>query len=313
MQLRKLGAGAPPVSELGLGVAPLTRPTAAVNDPVSGIATVHRAIERGVTFFDTAESYDHNNNEKILGKALKGHRHNVVVATKFGIYHEAGKPRSNNGTPANAIRACDTSLKSLDMEVIDLFYLHRVDPNVPVEETIGAMAGLIETGKVRFLGISACTADELRRAHATHPMAALQSEYSLFSRDVEDEILPLCRELRIAFVPYAPLWRGVIAGTYVANRNKGTDADALARKDAEFLKPLTDMAAAKGATVPQIAIAWLLAKGDDIIPIPGTKQVTYLEENLKAAEIELTRDDVAKLDAAFPPGIDQKVLAARKV
>jgi aryl-alcohol dehydrogenase-like predicted oxidoreductase len=312
MKQRKLGAGAPSVSELGLGVAPLTRPTASVNDLVSGIATVHRALELGVTFFDTAESYDHNNNEKILGKALKGHRHNVVVATKFGIYHEAGKPRSNHGAPANAVRACDTSLKSLNTEVIDLFYLHRVDPNVPVEETIGAMARLIEAGKVRFLGISACAADELRRAHSTHPMAALQSEYSLFSRDVENEILALCRELGIAFVPYAPLWSGVIAGTYVAKRNKGADADTLAKKDAEFLKPLTDIAATKGATVPQIAIAWLMAKGDDIIPIPGTKQVNYLEENLEAAEIDLTAEDVGKLDAAFPPGIDQRVLAARK-
>jgi aryl-alcohol dehydrogenase-like predicted oxidoreductase len=299
------------VSALGLGCMSMT-PIYGEPDPEECIATVHRAIELGVTLIDTADAYGAGRNEELVGRALKGRRELVVLATKFGNIRTPDGVPAVNGRPEYVAEACAKSLKRLGVEAIDLYYLHRVDPSVPIEDTIGAMARLVEEGKVRHLGVSEAAAPTLRRAHAVHPIAALQTEYSLWTRDVEAEILRTCRELGIGFVAYSPLGRGFLSGTI-------TDLDTLAANDRRrdhprfaaenlarnlgLLTTLRELAAAKRCTPAQLALAWLLAQGADIVPIPGTKRRRWLEENVKALEVRLDAAERARLEQAFAPGI----------
>jgi aryl-alcohol dehydrogenase-like predicted oxidoreductase len=309
MQKRQIGPLH--VSAIGLGCMGMT-PIYGEPDEGECIATLHRAIELGVTFIDTADAYGDGKNEELVGRALAGRRNQVLLASKFGNVRYPDGRRDVNGRPDYVPQACDASLKRLGVEVIDLYYLHRVDPNVPIEDTVGAMARLVERGKVRHIGLSEAAVSTLRRAHATHPIAALQTEYSLWCREVEAEILPASRELGIGFVAYSPLGRGFLSGTI-------TSLDALAANDRRrdhprfhaenlqrnvgLLGALRELAQARDCTPAQIAIAWLLAQGEDIVPIPGTKRRTYLEENAAALEIRLTDAERARLAEAFPPGV----------
>jgi aryl-alcohol dehydrogenase-like predicted oxidoreductase len=298
------------VSAIGLGCMGMT-PIYGDPDPDEAIATVQRAIDLGVTMIDTADAYGGGRNEELVGRALAGRREGVVLATKFGNIRIAdGKPEVN-GRPDYVPRACDASLKRLGVEVIDLYYLHRVDPGVPIEDTVGAMARLIERGKVRHIGLSEAAAPTVRRAQAEHPIAALQTEYSLWTRDVEPEILPACRELGVGFVAYSPLGRGFLSGTItssaaLAESDRRRDHPRFAQENIErnlgLLDALRAVAAGKGCTPAQVALAWLLAQGEDVVPIPGTKRRKYLEENAAAASIELSAADLARIDAALPPG-----------
>jgi aryl-alcohol dehydrogenase-like predicted oxidoreductase len=299
------------VSAIGLGCMSMT-PIYGDPDPGECAATLRRAIELGVTMIDTADMYGGGLNEKLVGRGLKGKRDQVTLATKFGNVRNPDGTPDVNGRPDYVPQACDASLRRLGVEAIDLYYLHRVDPGVPIEDTVGAMGRLVDQGKVHHIGLSEAAAPTLRRAHATHPIAVLQTEYSLWTRDVETEILPACRELGIGFVPYAPLGRGFLSGTIAS-------ADALAENDRRrdhprfhqdnlernlaLLGTLRALAAAKGCTPAQIALAWLLAQGEDIVPIPGTKRRLYLEENVAALDVRLDDRDLAKLARAFPPGI----------
>ncbi|HKX70801.1 MAG TPA: aldo/keto reductase [Acidimicrobiales bacterium] len=276
-------------------------------------ATIHRALELGVTFFDTADMYGFGHNEELVGKALAGRRGDVVVATKFGIYLDGDAPggRGVRGDAAYVRQACDASLARLGFDHIDLYYQHRPDTSVPIEETVGAMAELVAAGKVRHLGLSEASADTVRRAAAVHPITALQSEWSLFSRDIEDEIVPACREHGIGLVPYSPLGRGLLTGAVTSlDELQGDDfrrslprfqGDNLER-NLELVAVVRDIAAAKGCTPGQVALAWLLAHGDDVVPIPGTKRRTYLEDNIGAVDVDLTVDDLARLDGLTPVG-----------
>jgi aryl-alcohol dehydrogenase-like predicted oxidoreductase len=316
MDFRYLGNERLEVSELGLGCAPMSRTNAPLDDD-EAIRTIHRAREIGVTMFDTSDVYGASHNETLLGKAFAGDFKNVVLATKGGSTFLPDGSRGRDGKPETAVKSCEASLTRLGLEVIDLYYLHRIDPDVPLEESVGAMARLVEQGKVRHIGMSDLGPDEIRRAYAVHPLTALQSEYSMFVRNVEAEVLPACRELGISFVCYGPLWRGVLGGTYYKEQvvRKGVE-DLSARRDLwedrdrELLQPVNDIAAAHGATQAQIAIAWLLAQGDDIIPIPGTRRRKYLEENMAAADVALSPQEVATLNSAYPVGIAKK---ARKL
>jgi aryl-alcohol dehydrogenase-like predicted oxidoreductase len=307
----RLGNSTLDVSVLGLGCAPMSRTNAPIDDDES-IRTIHRALEMGVTLFDTSDVYGDGHNETVLGRAFKGRKDKVLIATKWGSIFNPDGTRGRDGTPAGAARSCEASLKRLGLDVIDLYYLHRLDPKVPLEESIGGMKRLIEAGKVRFIGVSAVTPDELRRAHKVHPLTALQSEYSLFVRDVEADVLPVCRELGISFVCYSPLWRGVVGGTYYKEQvvrpgqvDLSDRKDLWGERDAKLLKPITDLAQKKNATPAQIALAWLIAK--NVVPIPGTRRRKYLEENMKAADVTMTPAEVAMLDKAFPPGLDKSV------
>ena len=276
-------------------------------------ATIHRALELGVTFFDTADMYGFGHNEELVGKALAGRRGDVVVATKFGIYLDGDAPggRGVRGDAAYVRQACDASLARLGFDHIDLYYQHRPDTSVPIEETVGAMAELVAAGKVRHLGLSEASADTVRRAAAVHPITALQSEWSLFSRDIEDEIIPACRDHGIGLVPYSPLGRGLLTGAVTSlDELQGDDfrrslprfqGDNLER-NLELVAVVRDIAAAKGCTPSQVALAWLLAHGDDVVPIPGTKRRTYLEDNVGAVEVDLTGEDLARLDGLTPVG-----------
>jgi aryl-alcohol dehydrogenase-like predicted oxidoreductase len=309
MQKRQIGPLH--VSAIGLGCMGMT-PIYGEPDEGECIATVHRAIELGVTFIDTADAYGDGKNEELVGRALTGRRDQVVLATKFANIRYPDGRRDVNGRPEYVPQACDASLKRLGVEAIDLYYLHRVDPNVPIEDTVGAMSRLVEKGKVRHIGLSEAAVGTLRRAHATHPIAALQTEYSLWCREVEAEILPACRELGIGFVAYSPLGRGFLSGTI-------TSLDDLSEKDRRrdhprfhaenlqrnvgLLGALRELAQARDCTPAQIAIAWLLAEGPDIVPIPGTKRRTYLEENAAALELRLSDAERAHLAEAFPPGV----------
>jgi aryl-alcohol dehydrogenase-like predicted oxidoreductase len=309
MQKRRVGPLQ--VSAIGLGCMGMT-PIYGEPDPDECIATMHRAIELGVTMIDTADMYGGGRNEELVGRALAGRRDRVVLATKFGNVRTAdGKP-DVNGRPEYVPQACAASLRRLGVEVIDLYYLHRVDPGVPIEDTVGAMARLVEQGKVRHIGLSEAAAPTLRRAHAVHPIAALQTEYSLWSRDVEPEILPACRELGIGFVPYSPLGRGFLSGTItstaaLAESDRRRDHPRFHQenleRNLELLGTLRELAAARGCTPAQIALAWLLGQGENIVPIPGTKRRRYLEENVASSDIRLSEADLARLDRAFPPGI----------
>jgi aryl-alcohol dehydrogenase-like predicted oxidoreductase len=281
-------------------------------DELESLATIHRALDLGVTLLDTADMYGVGANEELVGKAIRDRREQVVLATKFGIVRsDDPMQRGINGTPEYVRQACEASLQRLGVEVIDLYYQHRVDPNTPIEETIGAMAQLVQEGKVRYLGMSEAAPQTLRRACAVHPIAALQTEYSLWSRDPDDEILPTCRELGIGFVAYSPLGRGFLTGRFTSPDD--LPADDFRRysprfqgenfeRNLELVRQIEAMAAERGCKPAQLALAWVLAQGNDIIPIPGTKRRTYLEENLAALDIELTQEELDRLDAIAPKG-----------
>jgi aryl-alcohol dehydrogenase-like predicted oxidoreductase len=279
------------------------------NDDES-IRTLERAMDLGVTFFDTADVYGRGANETLVGRAIRGRRHELVLATKCGIVPGPAGPTGVDGSPAHVRESCDASLARLQVDVIDLYYLHRVDSKVPIEDTVGAMADLVTQGKVRFLGLSEAAPSTIRRAHAVHPITALQSEYSLWFREPEEHVLPTCRELGIGFVPFSPLGRGFLSGRLTSidtlspddmrrrvPRFQGENLD----KNLKLVNWLAQMAVRKGITAPQLALAWLLAKGPDIVPIPGTKRRRYLEENVSAAETRLSEHDVADLELAFAP------------
>ena len=309
MKIRQLGTQGLRVSELGLGCMGMSEFYGAA-DEVESIATIHRALELGVTFLDTADTYGRGANEQLVGKAIADRRDRVILATKFGIQgRDAGQRLIVNGQPSYVRQACDASLQRLGIDYIDLYYLHRVDPTVPIEETVGAMAELVQQGKVRYLGLSEAAAATIRRAHAVHPISALQSEYSLWSRDPEDEILPTIRELGIGFVPYSPMGRGFLSGK-ITNPNDFAEDDFRRQqprfqgenfyKNLQLVERVQAIAAEKNVTPGQLALAWLLAQGNDIVPIPGTKRRTYLEENVAAADISLTADELVKIDAVLP-------------
>ncbi|KQT33344.1 aldo/keto reductase [Sphingomonas sp. Leaf412] len=312
MKTRRLGDLT--VSAIGIGCMPMAGVTAGMYgkaDAGESVATIHAAIDRGVTFFDTAEVYGPRANEELLGRAIAGRRDGLVIATKFGFRIGEGGISGVDSTPANVRRACEGSLKRLGIETIDLYYQHRVDPSVPIEDTVGAMADLVREGKVRHLGLSEAGAATLRRAAAVHPIAALQSEYSLWERDVEDEILPAARDLGIGFVPYSPLGRGFLTGQ-IASRADLPEGDYRLndpRYSAEnfaanlsIVDVVKDIAARYGASAAQVALAWLLAQGDDIVPIPGSKRRATMNDSVGAADVTLDADDLARLDAAAPRG-----------
>lgn len=307
MNTHTLGDGLT-VSELGLGCMSMSGVygQAAERDEAESIAVIHRALDMGMTFIDTAEVYGPYINEELVGKALKGRREQAVVATKFGFKIEDGKMAGVDGSPVNVKRACEASLKRLGTDAIDLFYQHRPDRDVPIEDTIGAMSELVKEGKVKHLGLSEAGPERLRRAHAVHPMAALQSEYSLWERGLEAEILPTLRELGIGLVPFSPLGRGFLTGE-IKSFEDIPEGD-YRRSDPRYMGDnfasnmvlvdvVKEIAQAKEATPGQIALAWLLAQGEDIAPIPGTKRLKYLEENAAAAQVSLTAEELARLDA----------------
>lgn len=307
--MRALGTGGLRVSDIGLGCYGMSSDYGIPNDPES-IATMHRAIELGLNFFDTSDAYAAGKNEQLVGEALKGRRDKVVLASKFGnVRGPNGERGFTNGRPEYVPVACDASLKRLGVEEIDLYYLHRIDADVPIEDTVGAMARLIEAGKVRYLGICEAGVNTIRRANATHPIAALQSEYSLWSRDVETEILPVVRELGIGFVAYSPLGRGFLTGAFRA-RTDLIDADRRHDhprfKEGNFelnlvlLDAIERVAKKHGAALSQVALAWVLSRGDEIVPIPGTKRRHYLEQNWDARAVKLDAEDIAALDGSFP-------------
>jgi aryl-alcohol dehydrogenase-like predicted oxidoreductase len=308
MKTRKLGQELE-VSELGLGCMGMSIAYGAT-DETESLATIHRAIELGVNFLDTAEMYGMGANEKLVGKAVADRRDRVVIATKFGIQYD---PTTNNlavnAKPETVQKSCEGSLKSLGVDYIDLYYLHRVDPNTPIEDTVGAMSELVQQGKVRYLGLSEASAKTIRRAHAIHPLSALQSEYSLWSHDPEDEILPMLRELKIGFVPYSPLGRGFLSGQitspddFAENDFRKTQPRFQGEnfyKNLELVDRVKEIATEKNVTPGQLALAWLLTQGDDIVPIPGTKRRAYLEENVKAAKIVLTSKDLDRINEVAP-------------
>jgi aryl-alcohol dehydrogenase-like predicted oxidoreductase len=312
VEKRKLGSEGLVVSELGLGCMGMSE-FYGTGDEDESIATIHRALELGIIFLDTADMYGPFTNEKLVGKAVEGRRDEVVLATKFGnVRGEDGSFRGVSGKPDYVKRACDASLSRLGVDHIDLYYQHRVDPETPIEETVGAMKELVEAGKVRYLGLSEAGPGTIRKAHAVHPISALQSEYSLFSRDVEDEILPTVRELDIGFVPYSPLGRGFLTGRWRSIEDMPEDDTRSARfprfaeenfkKNVELADRVREVADSKGISPGQLALAWLLAQGDDIVPIPGTKRRKYLEDNAGAADVTLTEDDLARIEEAMPRG-----------
>ena len=310
---RTLGTVSPlTVSTLGLGCMGMSE-FYGTADEAEATATIHRALDLGVTLLDTADMYGPFTNEELVGRAIAGRRDDVQLATKFGNERRADGTRVGiNGRPEYVRRACDASLRRLGVEYIDLYYQHRVDPSVPIEETVGAMTELVAAGKVRHLGLSEAAPGTIRRAHAVHPITALQTEYSLFTRDLEDEILPTLRELGIGLVPYSPLGRGILTGAITAGSLEPGDSRATAyfpRLNGEALQAnlaLVDrvraLAETKGCTPGQLALAWVLAQGEDVVPIPGTKRVRYLEENVGATEVVLSPDDLAALAEAVPRG-----------
>jgi aryl-alcohol dehydrogenase-like predicted oxidoreductase len=281
-------------------------------DEGEAVEVIHRALDLGVSFLDTADMYGPFTNERLVGAAIAGRRDEVVLATKFGnVRGENGERLGIRGDAEYVRKSCEDSLRRLGVERIDLYYQHRVDPDVPIEETVGAMAELVEQGKVAHLGLSEAAPETIRRAHATHPIAALQTEYSLWSRDPEGEILPTVRELGIGFVPYSPLGRGFLTGRFqspddlpegdfrrFSPRFEGENFD----RNLQLVERVTEIAAEKEVTAGQLALAWVLAQGDDVVPIPGTKRLTYLEQNVAAAEVELSEEDLGRIDAAAPAG-----------
>ena len=308
MDRRTLGSQGFEVSAEGLGCMGMSYAYGA-GDEEGGIATIHRAIELGVTLLDTAEIYGPYANEELVGRAVAGRRDEVEIATKFGFDFK-GETRGVDGSPENAARVCDESLRRLGTDHIDLYYQHRVHPDVPIEETVGAMGELVAAGKVRYIGLSEAAPETIRRAHATHPLTAVQSEYSLWTRDPEDEVLPTLRELGIGFVPYSPLGRGFLTGQIRSiddlaeddwrRTNPRFQGDAF-EENLRLADRVAELAEGIGATPAQVALAWVLAKGDDLVPIPGTKKPERVEENAAAADLQLSDAQVAELDAAISP------------
>ena len=313
MKYRKLGAELE-VSSLGLGCMPMAgigKGMYGEANTAESLATLDRAIELGITFFDTAEVYGPYRNEELLGQAIKGRRDRLVIATKFGFDLTNPGKIGVDSSPANVRRACEGSLQRLGIDTIDLFYQHRVDPNVPIEETVGAMADLVAEGKVRYLGLSEAGAGTIKRAHKTHPVAALQSEYSLWERSIEEEILPLCQDLNIGFVPYSPLGRGFLTGQ-IKSRDDLADDDYRLRdpryseenfdQNLKMVEVVKEIASDHGCSAAQVALAWLLAQGDFIVPIPGSKRRATLEDSMAAVDVTLTDDDLDALEKAAPMG-----------
>ncbi len=313
MEQRKLGTQGLTVSELGLGCMGMTF-AYGKGDEGESIATIHRALDLGVNFLDTAEVYGPYTNELLVGKAIRGRREGVVIATKFGFRIGDGGQRGVDGSPANAKRVAEESLKRLGIDVIDLYYQHRRDPAVPIEETVGAMKELVESGKVRYLGLSEVGPETLRRANAVHPISALQSEYSLWERGIEREIIPAIRELGIGLVPYSPLGRGFFTGTVDVNKldegdfrkNNPRFSSANASANQTLVAIVERVAQRRGATPAQVAIAWVLTRGSDVVPIPGTKRVRYLEENVGAIDVTLTPEDLAELDTLADKAVGER-------
>ena len=311
MQQRELGRTGVMVSAIGLGCSGMS-PDKLERDDAESIATVRRALDLGVNFIDTSDAYGGGHNEELLAEAIAGRREEVFLTTKFGnIRGPGGQRGGTNAKPDYVPVACEASLKRLGTDVIDLYYLHRVDPETPIEDTVGAMAKLVEQGKVRFLGLSEAKPDVIRRAHAIHPISAIESEYSLWTREPELEILPTCRELGISYVPYAPLGRGFLSGAIraVADLPEGDRRhdhprfhDENLQRNLALLKPLDELAAEKGCTHAQIALAWVLAQGEDLIPIPGSRRRPHLEENVKALDVTLSPADCEKLKSVFTIG-----------
>jgi len=309
---RRLGKNGPLVSAQGLGCMGMSE-FYGTGDEAESLATIHRALELGITFLDTADMYGAGENEKLVGKAIRGKRDEVFLATKFGIVRDPNNPgiRGVNGSPEYVRASCDASLKRLRVEHIDLYYQHRVDPKTPIEETVGAMAELVSAGKVRQIGLSEASAATIRRAHKVHPIAALQTEYSLWTRDPEDELLATTRELGIAFVAYSPLGRGFLTGQIKSPNDLAPDdfrrqsprfqGDSF-QKNLDLVRRVEEIAAEKRCTPGQLALAWLLAQGEDIIPIPGTKRRKYLDENAAAVKVNLSQDDLRRIDKAAPHG-----------
>ncbi|MGI4883774.1 MAG: aldo/keto reductase [Janthinobacterium lividum] len=313
MQTRTLGRSGLTVSALGLGCMGMSD-FYGQQDDAESIRTLHRAVELGVTLFDTADMYGPFKNEELLAQAFKGKRDQVLIATKFGIVRDPEDPtkRGINGRPEYVKSACEASLKRLGTDHIDLYYQHRVDAGTPIEETVGAMSRLVEEGKVRYLGLSEAAPATLRRAVATHPIAALQTEYSLWSREPEDDILPTCRALGIGFVPYSPLGRGFLTGQIQQFEDLAPDdyrrhtprfQGENFQKNLDLVARINDLAKQKDCTPGQLALAWVLAQGDDVVPIPGTKRVNYLEENLGALDLSLSPNELAQLDDIAPKGV----------
>jgi len=311
MKTRRLGKNGPTVSALGLGCMGMSE-FYGPREEAESIATIHRALDLGITYLDTADVYGPFTNEELVGRAIRGRRDQVFLATKFGILRSADPQyRGVSGRPEYVRQACEASLRCLGVDDIDLYYQHRIDPNVPVEETVGAMARLVEEGKVRYLGLSEAGPKTIRRAHAEHPITALQNEYSLWTRDPEDGVLAACRELGIGFVAYSPLGRGVLTGKITKLEDLAQDDFRRTNprfeagnfeKNLELAKPVSQMAAEKGCTPGQLALAWVLAQGQNIVPIFGTKRRIYLEENIGALSVNLTAEDLKRLDQLIPKG-----------
>jgi aryl-alcohol dehydrogenase-like predicted oxidoreductase len=311
MQYRQLGQNFR-VSAIGLGCSGMSADYG-VPDDVESIATIHRAAELGITMLDTSDAYAAGVNEQLVGQAIKGKREKFLIATKFGNIRGPGGQRGGvNGKPDYVPVACEASLKRLGIEVIDLYYIHRIDPNVPIEDTVGAMARLVEQGKVRHLGLCEAGANTIRRAHKVHPLTALETEYSLWTRDIESEILPTLRELGIGLVAYCPLGRGFLSGAF-KQRSDLIDGDRRHahprfmdgnfEKNLNLLAPIERIAKRHGCAMAQVAIAWVLARGGDVVPIPGTKRRSYLEQNAAAVDLKLTAAEIAELERAFPPQV----------
>nr|WP_162450455.1 aldo/keto reductase [Phytoactinopolyspora mesophila] len=309
---RQLGSSGLTVSGLGLGCMGMSEFYGSRDDDES-VATIHRALDLGVNFLDTADIYGPHTNEQLVGRAIAGRRDEVVLATKFGILRDPDDPvsRGMNGTPEYVRAACESSLQRLGIDHIDLYYQHRADPDVPIEETVGAMAELVQAGKVRYLGLSEAAADTIRRAHAVHPIAALQSEWSLWSRDIEGEVIRACRELGVGIVPYSPLGRGFLTGAITSPDDFDSD-DVRHRfprfqgesfgKNLELVDKVRAIADRQGNTPGQVALAWVLAQGEDVVPIPGTKRRRYLEENVAAVDVKLDESELRELEAVVPQG-----------